>query len=44
MGKLGLPVKRHIAYKATTMHKHSHSVADNVAETQSKPIKFGLVM
>jgi putative transposase len=47
MDKLGLQVKQRIAYKVTTMHKHSHSVADNIVDqhlTQSRPIKSGLAM
>jgi len=30
MDKLNLKVKQRIAYKVTTMRKHSHSVADNI--------------
>jgi len=46
MDKLGLQVKQRIAYKVTTMRKHSHSVADNVLDQQFNPkqIKFGLAM
>ncbi len=30
-------VKQHIAYKVTTMRKHSHSVADNIVNQQFNP-------
>jgi putative transposase len=47
MGKLNLKVKQRIAYKATTMRKHSHSVADNIVDQQfnlNRVNKIGLVM
>ncbi len=37
MDKLDLKVKQRIAYKVTTMRKHSHSVADNIVEQQFNP-------
>ena len=37
MDKLGLKVKQRIAYKVTTMRKHSHSVADNIVDQQFNP-------
>jgi len=47
MDKLDLKVKQRIAYKVTTMRKHSHSVADNIVTNNlipTKLIRFGLVM
>jgi putative transposase len=37
MDKLGLQVKQRIAYKVTTMRKHSHSVADNIVVQNFNP-------
>lgn len=37
MDKLNLKVKQRIAYKVTTMRKHSHSVADNIVDQQFNP-------
>ena len=37
MDKLGLQVKQRIAYKVTTMCKHSHSVADNIVDQNFNP-------
>jgi putative transposase len=37
MDKLGLQVKQRIAYKVTTIRKHSHSVADNIVDQQFNP-------
>ena len=37
MDKLGLQVKQRIAYKVTTMRKHSHSVADNIVDQNFNP-------
>ena len=37
MDKLGLQVKQRIAYKVTIMRKHSHSVADNIADQNFNP-------
>jgi putative transposase len=37
MNKLGLQVKQRIAYKVTTMRKHSHSVADNILDQNFNP-------
>jgi len=37
MKKLKLHVKQRIAYKVTTMRKHSHSVADNILNQQFNP-------
>jgi putative transposase len=37
MDKLDLKVKQRIAYKVTTMRKHSHSVADNIVDQQFNP-------
>lgn len=32
LDKLGLKVKQRIAYEVTTMRKHNHIVADNIAD------------
>ena len=37
MDKLDLKAKERIAYKVTTMRKHSHSVADNIVDQQFNP-------
>lgn len=37
MVKLGLVVKQRMAYKVTTMRKHSHLVADNLLKRQFNP-------
>jgi putative transposase len=37
METLDLKVKQRIAYKVTTMRKHSHSVADNIVDQQFNP-------
>ncbi len=37
MDKLGLQVKQRIAYKVTTMRKHSHSVVDNIVVQNFHP-------
>ncbi len=37
MVKLGLVVKQRVAYKVTTMRKHSHLVADNLLNRQFNP-------
>ena len=37
MNKLGLQVKQRVAYKVTTMRKHSHSVADNILDQKFNP-------
>jgi putative transposase len=37
MDKLGLEVKQRIAYKVTTMRKHSHSVTDNIIDQKFNP-------
>ena len=39
METLGLIVKQRVAYKVTTMRKHSHSVADNLLNRQFNPSK-----
>lgn len=37
LDKLGLKVKQRIAYEVTTMRKHNHIVADNIADYQFNP-------
>ena len=37
MRQLGLYVKQRMAYKVTTMRKHSHSVADNILNQEFNP-------
>lgn len=39
MKKLGLVVKQRVAYKVTTMRKHSHAVADNLLKRQFNPAR-----
>lgn len=39
MVKLGLVVKQRVAYKITTVRKHSHLVADNLLNRQFNPRK-----
>lgn len=43
MKKLGLVVKQRVAYKVTTMRKHSHAVADNILKRQFNPAKSNQV-
>lgn len=44
MAKLGLVVKQRVAYKVTTMRKHSHLVADNLLNRQFNPKRANQIL